>query len=112
MRIAIDASRAVNESAGVGRYTRELIKKLLEIDNENQYLLVFTYFTKDPKKEKIIKSFRAPNVEIRTFKIPGQLKEKLWGWRLPILNRFLKKYDIFYAPSFFEVNMSIDIPQI
>ena len=34
MKIAIDASRAINEKAGIGRYTKELIKALLKIDTK------------------------------------------------------------------------------
>lgn len=112
MFIAIDASRAVNETAGIGRYCLQLIKKLIEIDKTNHYLLLFTYFQKDSKKEKIINGLRQANVDIKTIMIPGQLKEKLWGWRLPLLSNLTKNSDIFYAPSFFEVNMGLKTPQI
>ncbi len=62
MKIAIDASRAVNETAGIGRYTREIVKHLLKIDQKpaspagrNEYLLLFTYFRKNHSKVKLIK---------------------------------------------------------
>jgi len=39
MKIAIDVSLAVGESAGVGTYTRGLLEGLAAIDAENEYLL-------------------------------------------------------------------------
>lgn len=112
MRIAIDASRAINEKAGVGRYTRELIKKLIEIDQKNQYLLLFTFWRASRTKMKLIKEFRRPNVQIKTLKIPGSLKEKIWDWPMPWFKSFLGEVDLFYAPSFFEVNFGLKIPQV
>ncbi|MFA6492780.1 MAG: glycosyltransferase family 1 protein [Patescibacteria group bacterium] len=112
MKIAIDASRAVNEKAGIGRYTLELIKKLIEIDKENQYLLLFSFMREDAYKTKIIKSLKSANVKTKVFKIPGNLKEKVWGWQMPWFKHLLGDADIFYAPSFFEVNMGLNIPQV
>lgn len=113
MRIAIDASRAVNETAGIGRYTLELLKKIVEIDRKNQYLLFFTFMRSDSRKEKIVNDFqKAKNVQVKTFKIPGSLKEKIWGWRMPWFKYLLAGADLFYAPSFFEVNLGLKIPQV
>lgn len=116
MQIAIDATRAVIESAGIGRYSLNLIQKLLEIDSKNnalrQYLLLFSHFRQDPQKAKILRSLQRPNVEIRHWRIPGAFKEKIWGWRVPWLNWLLKGADLFYAPSFLEVNLGLKIPQV
>ncbi len=112
MKIAIDATRAVIESAGIGRYTHNLVKKMLEIDQKNQYLLIFSYFRSDTAKEKLIKSFQRDNVEIKKLRIPGSLKEKIWGTKMPILNGIVKDADVFYAPSIFEVNLGLKIPQV
>lgn len=120
MKIAIDASRAVNETAGIGRHTLELVKNLIEIEakglpfggQKNQYLLIFSYMRETAGKAKIIKSLQGPNVQTKVFKIPGNLKEKVWGWKIPWYKTLLEKADIFYAPSFFEVNMGLDIPQV
>ncbi len=112
MKIAIDATRAVIEKAGIGRICFQLLKKMLEIDKKNQYLLLFTYFRSDPEKEKLIRGFEGPNAKIKVLKIPGNLKEKVWGWRFPIINGLVKDYDVFLAPSFLEVNMGLKIPQV
>lgn len=50
MRIAIDASRAVNEKAGIGRYTLEIVNNIIEIDKQNQYLLLFSYMRENKDK--------------------------------------------------------------
>src|SRR5215204_3026633 len=40
MRIAVDYTAAVNQTAGIGRFVRSLIKGVIDIDQRNQYLLV------------------------------------------------------------------------
>lgn len=113
MKIAIDASRAVNEKAGIGRYTLELTRQLLKSDSKNTYLLLVSFMRSSSRKEKIIKEFRTyKNVEVKILRIPGNLKEKVWGWKLPWFQRFLKDADIFYAPSFLEVNLGLNLPQV
>ncbi|OGD57209.1 hypothetical protein A2V71_02235 [Candidatus Berkelbacteria bacterium RBG_13_40_8] len=112
MKIAIDATRAVIEKAGIGRICFQLIKKMLEVDKQNEYLLLFTYFRSDLKKEKLIKEFEGPNVKTKILKIPGNLKEKVWGWRLSWFNKLVKGSDVFLAPSFLEVNQGLKIPQV
>ena len=43
MRIAIDYTPAVNQVAGIGRYTRCLVQALAESDTENEYVLFYAY---------------------------------------------------------------------
>ncbi|MDA8217716.1 MAG: glycosyltransferase family 1 protein [Dehalococcoidales bacterium] len=43
MRIAIDYTPAINQGAGIGRYTRCLVEALAEVDTENEYVLFYTY---------------------------------------------------------------------
>ncbi len=112
IKIAIDASRAINEKAGIGRYSRELIKKMIAIDKKNDYLLIFTYFRENPAKEKIIKSFRGTNVKTKKMRIPGSWKEKIWRWHFPWPASFLEGSQVLLAPSFFEVNFGLKIPQV
>ena len=67
MKIGIDAQTILNpemgDAAGLGHYTYQLIRYLLEIDKENEYFLYFNYRV----REKDIKKFSAPNVKIRRF---------------------------------------------
>ncbi|AKM82180.1 TPA: glycosyltransferase family 1 protein [Candidatus Berkelbacteria bacterium] len=112
MTIAIDASRAIIESAGIGRFTKRLVENLLEQDKENKYILIFTYFRNDENKEKAIKAFRRENVEIRTAKIPGALKETLWRGNSGLYNALYKDADVLLAPSFLEYKNGLKIPQV
>ncbi len=67
MKIGIDAQTILNpekgDAAGIGHYTYQLIKHLLEIDQENEYFLYFNYRARD----KDIKKFSQSNVKIRRF---------------------------------------------
>jgi len=115
MKIAIDASRAANEKAGIGRYTKEIIENLLKIDKVNQYILFFSYFRRDKEKERYIESLKAcrpARVKVKFLKIPGSLKEETWQWKINWLEKFLDEPDVFFAPSFFEVNFGLKTPQV
>jgi glycosyltransferase involved in cell wall biosynthesis len=67
MRIGIDARTILNpdkgEAIGVGHYTYQLIRHLLEIDQENEYVLFFDYRV----REKDVKKFARPNVKIKFY---------------------------------------------
>ena len=39
MRIGIDYTAAVRQGAGIGRYTRGLVRALAELDHDNRYVL-------------------------------------------------------------------------
>ncbi len=39
MRIGIDYTPVVHQTAGIGRYVRELVRALAAVDHENQYTL-------------------------------------------------------------------------
>ena len=67
MRIGIDARTILNQekgdAIGVGHYTYQLIRHLLEIDKENEYVLFFDFRV----REKDVKKFSQPNVKIRFY---------------------------------------------
>ena len=67
MRIGIDAQTILNpqmgDAAGLGHYTYQLIRHLLEVDKKNDYVLFFNYRV----REKDIKKFNRPNVVVRKF---------------------------------------------
>lgn len=115
-KIAIDASRAVNEKAGIGRYTFEIIKNLLLADRKNDYELFYTFVRdENGQKQKIIAELESLNARVKTkiFKIPGDWKEKFWGWKnLNLFDLILGRQDILFAPSFFEVHLASRIPAV
>jgi glycosyltransferase involved in cell wall biosynthesis len=67
MRIGIDARAILNPEksapSGVASYVWHLIKNILEIDKENQYVLFFDFKVRD----KDVKKFSQPNVKIKFF---------------------------------------------
>jgi len=67
MRIGIDARTILNpekgEVIGVGHYTYQLIRHLLALDQENEYVLFFDYRV----REKDVAKFSKPNVKIKFY---------------------------------------------
>lgn len=67
MRIGIDARTILNpekgDAIGVGHYTYQLIRHLLDIDKENKYVLFFDFRV----REKDVKKFARPNVKIKFY---------------------------------------------
>lgn len=67
MRIGIDARTILNpekgDSIGVGHYTYQLIRHILDIDKENEYVLFFDFRV----REKDVKKFTRPNVKIKFY---------------------------------------------
>jgi glycosyltransferase involved in cell wall biosynthesis len=101
MRIGIDARTILNpekgEAIGVGHYTYQLIRHLLEIDKDNEYVLFFDYRV----REKDIKKFTRPNVKIKFYPfsdykkyLPGAYNEILGT---ATLSR--EKLDLIHATS-------------
>jgi glycosyltransferase involved in cell wall biosynthesis len=67
MRIGIDARAILNPEksapSGVAHYVWHLVKNILEIDRDNQYVLFFDFKV----REKDVKKFTRPNVKIKFF---------------------------------------------
>jgi glycosyltransferase involved in cell wall biosynthesis len=67
MRIGIDARAILNPEklapTGVANYVWQIVKNLLEIDKENQYILFFDFKVRD----KDVKKLSRPNVKIKFF---------------------------------------------
>lgn len=112
MKIAIDVSRIVNEKAGIGRCTSELVRALLKIDKKNRYLLICTFIRGEKSKKALMETFAQKNVEIKYLKLPGKLKETIWHSRLPIVKKILAGADVYLAPTFLDVITNLAIPQV
>jgi len=64
MKIGIDGRMSRSSTAGIGRYSQNLIKNLLEIDHENQYMFFMT--DEDEKEFKVQKSkFKMTNQNVK-----------------------------------------------
>jgi glycosyltransferase involved in cell wall biosynthesis len=101
MRIGIDARTILNpekgEAIGVGHYTYQLIRHLLDNDKENEYVLFFDFRV----REKDVKKFSRPNVKIKFYPfsdykkyLPGAYNEILGA---ATLSR--EKLDIVHSTS-------------
>ena len=66
MRIAI-MLRAYDRSGGIGIYSRNIVRHLLEVDIDNQYLLLFN-------NKEHLNTFTAPNVAAQYIRPANQLK--------------------------------------
>jgi glycosyltransferase involved in cell wall biosynthesis len=98
MRIAVDYTAAVNQTAGIGRFVRSLIKAVTEIDKRNQYLLVHAR----PNDDAVLEFPTAPNVSRRPLPIQERLLTILWHRaNLPVpIDVFTGAIDLFHSPDF------------
>lgn len=101
MRIGIDARTILNpekgEAIGVGHYTYQLIKNLLELDKTNEYVLFFDFHV----REKDIKKFTKPNVKIKFYPF-SDYKKYLPGAYSEILGTatlLKEKLDVLHSTS-------------
>lgn len=99
MRIGIDYTSAARQSAGIGRYTRELVNALLTVDSRHR----FTLFAASGG----LRSFEfdvQPSVNVRLRKVPvtDDWLARLWHrLRVPIpVELITGPIDVFYSPDF------------
>lgn len=83
MRIGIDCRMYRQNTAGIGRYTRNLIKNLLKIDKNNQYVLFMT------AKDLAEFNLQSPNIKVVKCDIPHYSFAEQTG-----LIKFLKKENL------------------
>lgn len=101
MKIGIDARTILNpekgDAIGAGHYTFQLIRHLLDIDKENEYVLFFDFRV----REKDIKKFSRPNVKIKFYPF-SDYKKYLLGAYSEILGEAIlqkEKLDILHSTS-------------
>jgi glycosyltransferase involved in cell wall biosynthesis len=101
MRIGIDARKILNpekgEAIGVGHYTYQLIRHLLDLDKENEYVLFFDFHV----REKDVKKFTRPNSKIKFYPF-SDYKKYLPGAYSEILGTATltkEKLDILHSTS-------------
>jgi glycosyltransferase involved in cell wall biosynthesis len=98
MRITIDASSMMPPRTGVGRYTYELVKALVSLDQINDYVLFCNSLRRPlPNEEALVGAGRS---EIMRRRIPGPWLHGAWrvlGW--PPMERLAGRSDIVHAPA-------------
>ncbi|MEA1926290.1 MAG: glycosyltransferase family 1 protein [Patescibacteria group bacterium] len=99
MRIGIDA-RCLMEGTrtGVEEYTIGFVKRLLEQDSENKYILFFNSFKKI--RGEISWLGKYGNVEVRSFGFPNKaLNFSMWLFGWPKIDILLGGVDVFFTPN-------------
>lgn len=97
MRIAIDYTAAIRQSAGVGNYVRRLVDAMLAQDSINQYNLLTSG---RPTRERPFPT--AANARGRSIHIPDRFLNIIWyRWRLPLYATYFSgQVDIYHGPDF------------
>lgn len=95
MRIAIDISQTVY-GTGVSVYTKNLVRNLIEIDKEDEYILFAGALR---RREGILDSF----LKAKIFPIPPMLADLIWN-RLHILpiEKLIGEVDVFHTSDWTE----------
>lgn len=99
MRIGIDCRTILNpefgERAGVAHYTYLLVKRLLDVDRENEYVLFFDY------RMKSTGEYERPNVKIRFFPFSqyGRFLPFAYSHMLTSARLWRDKLDLLHSPT-------------
>jgi hypothetical protein len=98
MRIGIDYTAAVRQQAGIGRYTRNLIRTLAKYDVDSEY----TLFVAGGRGRADRLSAWPPNFRERSVPISDRWLKILWQrLRLPVpIQAFTGPLDLFHSPDF------------
>lgn len=114
MKITIDCSKAINEKAGIARYTWEITQGLVSLYPKDHFFLFFNFMRDKEEKNKLISKFigGAKNVSYKTYLLPGGIKEKLFASRFSILNHWIKGNDLHHATEFLSFDRGLKMPQV
>ncbi len=98
MKIGIDFTSAVRERAGIGRYARELIRALAQIDHTHAYVLLAP---RDARAE-LARLPLPPNFTLVRAPLTERALAILWHrLRVPLpVESFIGRVDAFYSPDF------------
>lgn len=109
MNIGIDANYLIFEQAGIGKYTKNIIRNLLNlpagkagINRKNQYFLYFSYLRHTQKRRREIDDFlsgiKSKKVNVRIFPLPAAWYEFITASIIPPFWLYRDRLDIFFAP--------------
>ena len=97
MRIGIDYTSAATQGAGIGRYTRELLRALLALPSDNFYSLFYASGATLPQSE-------IGNLKSKIRRLPFHDKWLMRIWqrlRIPIpVELLVGRVDLFHSPDF------------
>jgi len=97
MRIGIDYTSAATQGAGIGRYTRELMRALLALPSDHRYSFFYASHNR-------IDESKIENLKSKIHRLPFHDKWLMRIWqrlRLPIpVELIVGKVDLFHSPDF------------
>ncbi len=103
MRIGLDYTAAVQQSAGIGRYCRELVGALAVLDRENTYTLLVGGRPSAEALERARQRFSGhPNFRLRPVPLSERWLNRIWHrLRLPLyVEAFTGPLDLFHSTDF------------
>lgn len=111
-RIGFDVTAALAQGGGIGRYTRELIRGLLAVDNQNEYKL---FSARPPAQLPVTNPLpRVPNAVHRSAILDERWLYRIWyRLRLPLpVQTVTGPLDLFHSPDFVLPPVAGGIPSI
>jgi glycosyltransferase involved in cell wall biosynthesis len=111
MRIGFDI-RCLEERniSGVGEYTLELFKNMIDLDTKNTYV-VFSNSFRGTASQNFGWLKKYPNVEIKRFSFPNKIFNFfLWYFSFPKIDRLIGGVDVFFAPNINFLAISTECP--
>jgi glycosyltransferase involved in cell wall biosynthesis len=98
VRIGIDYTAAVRQGGGIGRYTRNLIRALAELDAENRYRL----FVAGGRRQGVGSEDWPSNYRVRSIPVSDRLMHIFWQrLRVPVPMQVVTgPLDLFHSPDF------------
>lgn len=104
MRIGIDYTSAVRQSAGIGRYTRSLVRALARLDSDNHYALLVPSDGRELAETQSAPHPMEGPGNFRTVRAPLTERALAVMWqrlRIPLpVEVFTGRIDICYSPDF------------
>lgn len=112
LTIGVDMTSAIMQGGGIGRYTRELIHALLELDSDNQY----RFFSAKPLANPPVANPLpiAANASYHPSRLTERWLYRLWyRLQLPLpVQLNTGKLDLFHSPDFVLPPVSGNIPTL
>ena len=106
MKIAIDISQIVHEGSGVATYTDHLVRNLLKVDKQNEYILFGISFRKFHKLQDYFSELKLLSENLRSnfFHIPPKVGEFVWN-KMHLLNieNLIDDVDIFHSSDWIQI---------
>ncbi len=112
LTVGVDMTSAIMQGGGIGRYTRELIHALLELDSDNQYRF---FSAKPPPNPPVANPIPiAANASYHPSRLSERWLYRLWyRFRLPMPVQWnTGKIDLFHSPDFVLPPVSGNIPTL